>query len=229
MPIVDGLTSAKMIRSHEAVSPRDILSPRAALNGRVPIFAVSASLVERDREVYVNAGFDGWILKPVDFRRLAELMEGIVLNETRDRCLYVPGEWEVGGWFAQREGKDGLDRASTWPLLRSSVDSGNSRKEDNDDMQHGCNALGQRTLASEGSSAETITPTIRSDDSQRTETGRVSRSRSREREMLGAGRRAYSRDGKGKDKPLIIDDRLRKTREEGRGDSEMVGERVEEL
>ena len=103
MPIVDGLTSTKMIRSFEKSFPDEFLSKRAALNGRVPIFAVSASLVEKDRQVYIDAGFDGWILKPIDFKRLTLLMAGIVEEETREACLYEPGEWERGGWFAKRQ------------------------------------------------------------------------------------------------------------------------------
>lgn len=98
MPIVDGLTSTKMIRSHEkshAASP----SSSASKNGRVPIFAVSASLVERERQTYINAGFDGWILKPIDFKRLTILLAGICNDDTRESCLYKPGEWERGGWF----------------------------------------------------------------------------------------------------------------------------------
>jgi CheY-like chemotaxis protein len=102
MPIVDGLTSTKIIRSFEKVSPKSILSPRAALNGRVPIFAVSASLVERERQTYIDAGFDGWVLKPVDFKRLNKLLDGIVEDETRNSCLYKTGEWECGGWFQAR-------------------------------------------------------------------------------------------------------------------------------
>ena len=103
MPIVDGLTSTKMIRSFEKSFPDEFLSKRAALNGRVPIFAVSASLVEKNRQVYIDAGFDGWILKPIDFKRLTLLMAGIVEEETREACLYEPGEWERGGWFAKRQ------------------------------------------------------------------------------------------------------------------------------
>ncbi|KAJ5051764.1 uncharacterized protein L3040_001536 [Drepanopeziza brunnea f. sp. 'multigermtubi'] len=99
MPIVDGLTSTKMIRSYEKSHLKSDLSPRAAGNGRVPIFAVSASLLERERQTYINAGFDGWILKPIDFKRLNILLLGIVDNEKRNSCLYKPGEWERGGWF----------------------------------------------------------------------------------------------------------------------------------
>jgi CheY-like chemotaxis protein len=99
MPIVDGLTSTKMIRSFEKLHSGSRLSARAASNGRVPIFAVSASLVERERQTYINAGFDGWILKPIDFKRLNVLLLGIVEEDTRQSCLYKPGEWEKGGWF----------------------------------------------------------------------------------------------------------------------------------
>jgi CheY-like chemotaxis protein len=101
MPIVDGLTSTKMIREKGQKSTLP-LSPIAAKHGRIPIIAVSASLVERDKDVYVEAGFDGWILKPIDFRRLETLLAGAIEDEVRNKELYVPGEWERGGWFARR-------------------------------------------------------------------------------------------------------------------------------
>ncbi|KAF2091610.1 phytochrome-like histidine kinase PHY1p [Saccharata proteae CBS 121410] len=99
MPIVDGLTSTKMIRSFEKSNPTHMLSARASLNGRIPIIAVSASLMERDRQIYIDAGFDGWILKPISFSRLSELMTGIVDADVRSKNLYESGEWERGGWF----------------------------------------------------------------------------------------------------------------------------------
>lgn len=102
MPIVDGHTSTKMIRSFEKTHT-NTLSRRAALNGRTPIFAVSASLVEKERQNYIDVGFDGWILKPIDFKRLSVLLAGIVEKETRESCLYQPGHWEQGGWFCKRQ------------------------------------------------------------------------------------------------------------------------------
>jgi CheY-like chemotaxis protein len=119
MPIVDGLTSTKMIRSYEKTHSGDILSARASANGRVPIIAVSASLVERERQTYIQAGFDGWILKPIDFNRLNTLLTGIVDDDTRKQCLYQPGQWERGGFFERRQ----LDmfRASTWPSSRKPI------------------------------------------------------------------------------------------------------------
>lgn len=99
MPIVDGLSSTKMIRSHEKITPSHSLSQRAALNGRVPIIAVSASLIEKDKQTYTDAGFDGWILKPISFDRLSNIMDGIVDSAVRKENLYKPGSWERGGWF----------------------------------------------------------------------------------------------------------------------------------
>ncbi|TLD32456.1 hypothetical protein E2P81_ATG05432 [Venturia nashicola] len=99
MPIVDGLTSTKMIRSFEKTHSSHKLSRRAAFNGRVPIIAVSASLLERERQIYIDAGFDAWILKPISFVRLETLLEGIVNHQVREDCLYTPGKWEAGGWF----------------------------------------------------------------------------------------------------------------------------------
>lgn len=90
MPIVDGLSATKMIREHELQSSNRI---------RIPVFAVSASLLEKDRQIYIDCGFDGWIMKPIDFQRVHELLEGVKRAGVRGNCLYQPGRWEQGGWF----------------------------------------------------------------------------------------------------------------------------------
>lgn len=89
MPIVDGIGSTKMIR--ESASPDR--------HSGVPIFAVSASLMERDRQMYMDCGFDGWIMKPIDFHRVNHLLLGVRANEARNDSVYRPGSWEKGGWF----------------------------------------------------------------------------------------------------------------------------------
>ena len=91
-----------MVRSFEKSCPGK-LSKRARINGRIPIIAVSASLVEKDRQIYIDAGFDAWILKPIDIKRLDALLTGIVSVEVRRQCLYKAGCWEQGGWFRDRE------------------------------------------------------------------------------------------------------------------------------
>lgn len=121
MPIVDGLTSAKMFRSFEKTHPNHQLSTRAALNKRVPIIAVSASLVERERQVYIDAGFDGWILKPIAFNRLSEIMNGLVDQEARRNSIYRPGGWEYGGWFD--EPRDDAFAADTRPSAQRPINA----------------------------------------------------------------------------------------------------------
>jgi CheY-like chemotaxis protein len=112
MPIVDGLTSAKMIRSYEKTHS-NIYSPRAKMNGRIPIIAVSASLIEKDRQQYIDAGFDAWVLKPIPFDRLNKLLAAIVDLDIRKEWLYKPGQWERGGWF--HLGELTANEASTKP------------------------------------------------------------------------------------------------------------------
>lgn len=115
MPIVDGLSSTKMIRSFEKTKPGSCLSPRTLRHGRIPIFAVSASLVERERQKYIEAGFDGWILKPVDFKRLNRFLMGIVDENIRDSCGYEAGKWEQGGWFSRTADLRNMFGVNTYP------------------------------------------------------------------------------------------------------------------
>ena len=91
-----------MIRSFEKTHSTTCLSRRAQLNARIPIFAVSASLVEKERQKYIDTGFDGWILKPVDFKRVGLLLKGLIDEGARNECLYQQGKWEQGGWFENR-------------------------------------------------------------------------------------------------------------------------------
>lgn len=115
MPIVDGFTSTRMIRSFERTHSMSCLSSRAQLNGRIPVFAVSASLVEAEREKYIENGFDGWILKPVDFKRVGLMLDGIVNEESRNSCLYEPGNWERGGWFLSKSRQSSFHDVDTTP------------------------------------------------------------------------------------------------------------------
>lgn len=113
MPIVDGLTSTKMIRETERSDKHLGLSSLASPHGRIPIVAVSASLVESKKDSYVDGGFDAWILKPIDFKRLETLLKGIKDDEVRNGALYQPGEWERGGWFRKRTELPPLEKATS--------------------------------------------------------------------------------------------------------------------
>ena len=101
MPIVDGFSATKMIRSYEKTNSMGALSKRAALNGRMPIFAVSASLVEKELQRYKDTGFDGWFLKPIDFSRVNELLKGIV-DATPAYTSQAIGSKEAGSLIAMK-------------------------------------------------------------------------------------------------------------------------------
>ncbi|CAG8976457.1 hypothetical protein HYALB_00008047 [Hymenoscyphus albidus] len=84
------------------------ISSRAATYGRVPIIAVSASLTENALDDYLNIGFDGWILKPIDFQRLEAILAAIQDHQVRELLLYGREKWDRGGWFKPRASKDSL-------------------------------------------------------------------------------------------------------------------------
>ena len=99
MPIIDGIASTKMIRDSEQSTDSVSLANSSTNILRVPIFAVSASLLEKDRQTYIDSGFDGWIMKPIDFHRVNLLLKGTQEEDIRFSCAYQSGMWEKGGWF----------------------------------------------------------------------------------------------------------------------------------
>lgn len=106
MPILDGVSATKRIREDERQRSPVLTTPpgtHARNHNRVPIFAVSASLPESRADEIISAQFDGWILKPINFRRVNELIGGIWDYDQRKRELYAPDRtkkhWERGGWL----------------------------------------------------------------------------------------------------------------------------------
>ena len=99
MPIIDGIGAAKMIRELENKSASTPPLDGVKRNG-IPILAVSASIVEQEKISYIEAGFDGWMLKPIDFARL-----NMLLARVRDPHVQTHNEghrlkhWESGEWF----------------------------------------------------------------------------------------------------------------------------------
>ncbi|CAG7950169.1 unnamed protein product [Penicillium salamii] len=98
MPIVDGMTAATMIREAESSPSQSSDTNQYSPSERVPIFAVSASIVEKNEKDYIDAGIDGWIMKPIDFARLNTLLAGIYDLEARAGAA-KGREWGNGGWF----------------------------------------------------------------------------------------------------------------------------------
>ncbi|KUJ23052.1 uncharacterized protein LY89DRAFT_165704 [Mollisia scopiformis] len=109
MPLVDGNASTRLIRAHESdhLSKTGTplpTSPNCASYGRIPIIAVSASLSEQSCGEYVDTGFDGWILKPIDFTRLEMIIAAVMDEGIRKELLYGRTQWGLGGWFRLRAG-----------------------------------------------------------------------------------------------------------------------------
>ncbi|KAJ5469266.1 hypothetical protein N7539_008884 [Penicillium diatomitis] len=98
MPIADGMVATRMIREFEATTPNG-KSDTLLKHERIPIFAVSASLLESEKQNYIDTGFDGWVMKPINFARLNVLLAGIYSLAARSEATYNPGQWENGGWF----------------------------------------------------------------------------------------------------------------------------------
>lgn len=106
MPICNGQDACRRIRSSEEKRENEQqLTDRPAshvLNGRIPIFAVSATLDQSMRREMCDIGMDGWVVKPIDFARLRLLMRGVTVPEHREDERWQPGHvWEKGGWLSE--------------------------------------------------------------------------------------------------------------------------------
>jgi len=69
MPVMDGLEATRRIRQREAGSGRHI-----------PIVAVTACALDKDREACFEAGMDDYLAKPVDVRELFRILERIATS-----------------------------------------------------------------------------------------------------------------------------------------------------
>lgn len=112
MPIMDGRTAAKEIRKIEPKqSDLDGIDP-LRVDGRIPIFAVSASLYESDRPNLAQ-DFDGWLLKPLDFPRVRKLLAALEDPQSRSEEVYAQGHWERGGYLRGGELFSSLHRRAS--------------------------------------------------------------------------------------------------------------------
>lgn len=100
MPLLNGFQATSRIRLQESLSQKLLSASQLTTpNYRTPIIAISASLEESRKDEYSQKGMDGWMLKPVNFRRLEMLLMGIHDEGLRGELLYETGTWELGGWL----------------------------------------------------------------------------------------------------------------------------------
>jgi len=102
MPGMDGHAATRAIRAQEA--------ERAA--PRVPVIALSASVLSDDRRAALDAGMDAFVSKPVDLAELSLQMARVLgLADAIERVAYRPGarsqlinfEQALARWGGQRE------------------------------------------------------------------------------------------------------------------------------
>jgi PAS domain S-box-containing protein len=102
MPGMDGHAATRAIRAQEA----------ARAQPRVPVIALSASVLSDDRRAALEAGMDAFVSKPVDLPELSVQMARVLgLAENAERTAYRPGvrpqllniEQALARWGGQRE------------------------------------------------------------------------------------------------------------------------------
>ena len=64
MPGMDGIEAARRIRAAEAANP----------DGHTPIIALTANALSEERQACLDAGMDGFLVKPLDRERLASAL-----------------------------------------------------------------------------------------------------------------------------------------------------------
>ncbi|KAK4168293.1 putative signal transduction histidine-protein kinase [Cladorrhinum sp. PSN259] len=101
MPVVDGWASIKMIRELENTNPTPSRVVQSC--GRTPVFAISGMLRRGDEQQYKDVGFDGWMPKPIDMKRLGTYLAGALDFVIRKHGLYNGNDFAMGGWFSADE------------------------------------------------------------------------------------------------------------------------------
>lgn len=100
MPIMDGLTATKNIRKLEKIS-----------KSHTPILAMSASVMNDERERYTEAGIDDVVTKPIDFKSLVTKINKVVPKSVGIDMNTAPLKKEG---FPLLVGVDTLDGLERW-------------------------------------------------------------------------------------------------------------------
>jgi signal transduction histidine kinase/CheY-like chemotaxis protein len=78
MPVMSGIEAVERIRA----------ATSGGIDPRVPVVAVTARVMDRDREAFLTAGMDDCLGKPVDFEELFQVLERTL--ERRNRTVSAP-------------------------------------------------------------------------------------------------------------------------------------------
>ncbi len=129
MPEIDGIEATSAIRAGAPLG-RPVLDPT------LPIIAVTAHAVEDVRQQCLEAGMDGFVTKPVNYRALEATLDALRRDAPRlparlpsPPSCPPPTETDL---FAPGQAKDNM--GLTWPqfqgLVRTSVDEANRRLDE---------------------------------------------------------------------------------------------------
>ncbi len=70
MPGMDGVSALRELRQNHATAS-------------IPVVALTASVMKEDRERFDNAGFDGFITKPISVKEFPDQVRGYMRGRTR--------------------------------------------------------------------------------------------------------------------------------------------------
>jgi two-component system sensor histidine kinase/response regulator len=70
MPVMDGFEATRRIRSGEEVGDR-----------RIPILAMTASVMDEDRNRCLAAGMDNYLTKPINLKTLDAMLESWIVGD----------------------------------------------------------------------------------------------------------------------------------------------------
>jgi CheY-like chemotaxis protein len=79
MPVLDGFAVVRQIRKNPSLAT-------------LPVLAVTAYAMRGDRENVLNAGFDGYLSKPINARELSNELERLLQKRQDGSSLPVPSE-----------------------------------------------------------------------------------------------------------------------------------------
>ncbi len=71
LPEMDGITATRIIKSDEK-------------NRSIPVLALTASAMKGEEDKILNMGFDGYVAKPIDVKKLLEAISVSLLNRKGD-------------------------------------------------------------------------------------------------------------------------------------------------